>query len=191
MRGTLTAAAPDVTLARAARTLGLGAVRAVLDAQRDGTALTASVRELKAGDLLPAATGTLRAKPDGSGPTVALQVPALDLARLRTALGALAGDLDGVQAALAFVPTGTVQALNITAAGSDFGALAALGSMRAEGQLANGALELPTFGIAVTGAVGRSRSPTARCGGPSPGAIGKSTFTGGTLAVELYTTRST
>ena len=111
VRGTLTAAAPDVTLARAARTLGLGAVRAVLDAQRDGTALTASVRELKAGDLLPAATGTLRAKPDGSAPTVALQVPALDLARLRTAVVALAGDLAGVQAALAFVPTGTAQTL--------------------------------------------------------------------------------
>ena len=186
VRGTLTAAAPDVTLARAARTLGLGAVRAVLDAQRDGTALTASVRELKAGDLLPAATGTLRAKPDGSGPTVALQVPALDLARLRTALVALAGDLDGVQEALAFVPTGTVQALNITAAGSDFGALAALGSMRAEGQLANGALELPTFGIAVTGGVGRFAlaDGTLRWS-ELAGAIGKSTFTGGTLAVDL------
>ncbi len=186
VRGTLTAAAPDVTLARAARTLRLGAVRAVLDAQRDGTALTASVRELKAGDLLPAATGTLRAKPDGSAPTVALQVPALDLARLRTALVALAGDLDGVQAALAFVPTGTVQALNITAAGSDFGALAALGSMRAEGQLANGALELPTFGIAVTGGVGRFAlaDGTLRWS-ELAGAIGKSTFTGGTLTVDL------
>ena len=172
VRGTLTAAAPDVTLARAARTLGLGAVRAVL--------------ELKAGDLLPAATGTLRAKPDGSGPTVALQVPALDLARLRTALVALAGDLDGVQEALAFVPTGTVQALNITAAGSDFGALAALGSMRAEGQLANGALELPTFGIAVTGGAGRFAlaDGTLRWS-ELAGAIGKSTFTGGTLAVDL------
>ncbi len=186
VRGTLTAAAPDVTLARAARTLGLGAVRAVLDAQRDGTALTASVRELKAGDLLPAATGTLRAKPDGSAPTVALQVPALDLARLRTALVALAGDLDGVQAALAFVPTGTVQALNITAAGSDFGALAALGSMRAEGQLANGALELPAFGIAVTGGAGRFAlaDGTLRWS-ELAGAIGKSTFTGGTLTVDL------
>ena len=186
VRGTLTAAAPDVTLARAARTLGLGAVRAVLDAQRDGTALTASVRELKAGDLLPAATGTLRAKPDGSGPTVALQVPALDLARLRTALVALAGDLDGVQEALPFVPTGTAQALNITAAGSDFGALAALGSMRAEGQLANGALELPTFGIAVTGGAGRFAlaDGTLRWS-ELAGAIGKSTFTGGTLALDL------
>ena len=109
VRGTLTAAAPGMTLTRGARTLDLGAVRAALDAQRDETALTVSVRELKAGDLVPAATGTLRAKPDGTAPAVEMQVPALDLARLRAALAALAGDLDAVQAALAFVPTGTAQ----------------------------------------------------------------------------------
>ena len=58
--------------------------------------------------------------------------------------------------------------------------------MRAEAQLANGALELPTFGIAVTGGAGRfALADGTLRGSELAGAIGKSTFTGGTLAVDL------
>ena len=71
-----------------------------------------TLRALQLGELLPAATGTLRTKPDYTAPSVEVQVPALDLARLRAALIAIAGDLDAVQAALAFVPTGTAQGLS-------------------------------------------------------------------------------
>ena len=185
-RGTLTATAPGVTLARGTRTLDMGAVRAVLDVQRDAAALTVAVRELKVGDLVPAASGTLRAKADGTAPAVEVQVPALDLARLRAALTALAGDLDAVRAALAFVPTGTAQGLGVTASGSDFGALAAPGSIRAQAQLANGALDLPAQGIAVTGASGRVVFAEGKLQvSELAGAIGKSTFTGGMLTVEI------
>ena len=157
-----------------------------LDARRDGAALTVSLRELQLGELVPAATGALRAKPDGAAPSVEVQVPALDLARLRAALMALAGDLDAVQAALAFVPTGTAQGLTADAAGGDFGALTALGAMRAQTQLVAGALELPAQGIRITGAAGRFAlaGGTLR-GSDLAGAIGKSTFTGGELVVEL------
>ena len=186
VRATATAAAPGMTLTRGSRALDLGPVRAALDAQRDETTLAVSVRELKAGDLLPAATGTLRAKADGTAPAIEVQVPALDLARVRSALAALVGDLDAVRAAVAFVPTGTVSGLSAGAAGSDFGALGALGAMRVEAQLANGALELPAFGIAVTGGAGRFALADGTLRGTElAGAIGKSTFTGGALAVDL------
>lgn len=183
---TLTATAPAMTLARGNRTLELGAVRTALDAGRDAAALAVTVRELRAGELLPAATGALRAKPDGTAPSLELQIPALDLARLRAALAAIAGDLDAVQAALAFVPTGTAQGLTASAAGADFGALASLGTVRAETGLANGALDLPDQGIRITGATGRfTLADGALRGADLAGTIGKSTFQGGTLAVEL------
>ena len=113
-------------------------------------------------------------------------MPALDLARLRAALIAIAGDLDAVQTALAFVPTGTAQGLTASAAGADFGALAALGAIRAETALAAGALDLPAQGIKITGATGRfALADGTLRGSELAGAIGKSTFTGGVLVVEL------
>ena len=186
VRATLTANSPQMTLARGTRTLALGSVRTTLDASRDGAGLTVSLRALQLGELLPAATGTLRMKPDGTAPSVEVQVPALDLARLRAALIAIAGDLDAMQAALAFVPTGTAQGLSASAAGADFGALAALGAIRAETALAGGALELPPQGIRITGASGRvALADGTLRGSELAGAIGKSTFTGGALVVEL------
>jgi AsmA-like C-terminal region len=186
VRATVTAAAPQITLARGVRTLALGVVRATLDVSRDGAGFGASLRSLQVGELVPAATATLRTKPGGAAPAVEVQVPGLDLARLRAALIALAGDLDAVQAALAFVPTGTAQGLTGSASGADFGALAALGAIRAETQLAGGALELPAQGIKITGAGGRFALADGKLRGTElAGAIGKSTFNGGTLVVEL------
>ena len=72
-------------------------MRGALDARRDGTAVTVSLRALQLGEHLPAATGALRANADGTAPAVELQVPALDLVRLRAATLALAGDLDAVR----------------------------------------------------------------------------------------------
>jgi len=182
----LTATAPGMTLARGARTLELGAVRSALDARRDGTAVTVSLRALQLGEYLPAATGALRARPDGTAPAVELQVPALDLVRLRAAALALAGDPDVVRTAAAFVTAGAVQSLKIGASGSDLASLAALGSVRAEARLASAALHFPALGIAIANGAGSLvlADGTLR-GRELSGAIGSSSFKGGTLAVEL------
>src|SRR5262245_19079791 len=119
----LTATAPSITVARGTRTLDLGAVRAALDARRDRGALTVSLTQLQVGAQVPAATGALRAKPDGSGPSIELQAPALDLGRLRAAALAFAGDLDAVKTAAALVTSGAVRNLKASAAGSDLGSL--------------------------------------------------------------------
>jgi len=186
VRTVLTGTAPGITVARGARTLELGAVRAALDARRDGAALTLSLTQLQLGELVPAATGALRAKPDGAMPSVELQVPALDLARLRSALLAIAGDVGGVRATLAFIPTGAAQGLTAIASGGDFASLAALGSIRAETRLAAAALDLPAQGIALTAVAGRLVLAEGKLRGSElAGTIGRSTFTRGTLAVDL------
>ena len=142
-------------------------MRTTLDASRDGVGLAASLRALQLGELLPAATGTLRAKPDGTAPSVEVQVPRSTW-RVRAALIAIAGDLDAMQAALAFVPTGTAQGLSASAAGADFGALAAFGAIRAETALAGGALELAPQGIRITGASGVALADGTLRGASSP-----------------------
>ena len=179
---------PDAgaTLARGARTLELGAIRAAVDARRDGGALAVSLTQLQIGDHVPAATGTLRAKPDGSGPSVELQVPALDLGRLRAAALALAGDLDAVKTAAAFVTAGAAQNLKASAAGSDFGSLATLGSVRAGAQVTAVALAFPQIGISIADGRGDLALADGTLHGSAlAGTIGASTFKDGTLAVEL------
>ena len=186
VRAALTATGPGATLARGARTLELGAIRAAVDARRDGGALAVSLTQLKVGDHVPAATGTLRAKPDGSGPSVELQVPALDLGRLRAAALALAGDLDAVKTAAALVTAGTAQNLKASAAGHDFGSLATLGSVRAGAQVTAVALAFPQIGISIADGRGDLALADGTLHGSAlAGTIGASTFKGGTLAVGL------
>ena len=186
VRASVTMAAPALTVVRGARTLELGAIRAAVDARRDGGALAVSLTQLQVGDHVPAATGTLRARPDGSGLSVELQVPALDLARLRAAALALAGDLDAVKTATTFVTAGAAQNLKASAAGSDFGSLATLGSVRADAQIAAAALAFPDLGISIASGSGNLvlADGTLR-GSALAGTIGASTFKDGTLALEL------
>ena len=185
-RAGLVATAPDLTLVRGARTLELGAMRVALDASRDGTAMTVSLRGLQLGEYLPAATGALRGKPDATALSVELQVPALDLARLRAAALALAGDLGAVQSAAAWVTAGALQSVTIGAAGSDVVSLAALGSVRAEARLASAALDFPTLGIAIANGAGRFvlADGTLR-GSELSGVTDRSSIKGGTLRLEL------
>ena len=186
IRATATMAAPALTVARGTHTLDLGRVRAALDARRDGNALAVSLTQLQIGDHVPAATGTLRAKPDGSAPSVELQVSALDLGRLRAAALALAGDLDAVKAAAALITAGTLQNLKASAAGSDFASLATLGSARADAQLAAAALAFPDLGISIANGSGNLALADGTLRGSAlAGTIGASTFKDGTLALAL------
>jgi hypothetical protein len=186
MRAELMATAPGLMLARGARTLDLGVMRGALDARRDGTTVTVSLRALQLGEYLPAATGALRANADGTAPVVELQVPTLDLVRLRAATLALAGDLDAVRNAAEFVTAGAAQSLRIDASGSDFASLATLGSVRAEARLAEAALTVPALGIAIANGAGSLvlADGTLR-GYELSGAIGLSSFKAGTLALDL------
>jgi AsmA-like C-terminal region len=183
-RATLTAALPQLALVRGARTLELGAVRVAADVARDAQALTLSLRSFQLGELVPQATGSLRAKPDGTAPAAALQVPALDLARLRTAALALAGDVDAVRTAAATVTAGTARALTVSTAGSDFAALGELRALRAEAQLEAAAIAVPAAGIAVRKGAGRLALAEGELRGTElNGEIGRSRFNAGALVL--------
>ncbi|MGH8697074.1 MAG: hypothetical protein ACREVS_11390, partial [Burkholderiales bacterium] len=155
VRAMLTTSSPQITLARGARTLELGAMRMTAEVGHDGQALALTLRGLQLGDLLPQATGSFRVQPDGAAPALELQIPAVDLARLRAAALTLADDLDAVRTAAAIVTAGTARALTVSAAGSDFPALGELRAFRAQAQLDAAAVSVPAVGIAVKKGAGR------------------------------------
>jgi hypothetical protein len=123
-RATIMAAAPQLVLERGARQLELGPVRLAADAARDPGALTVSLRHLALGDLLPGATGALRAKADGSDPALELQASAIDLARVRAALLAVADDVAAVRDTAAIVRSGILRSLKIAGSGTSLATLA-------------------------------------------------------------------
>ena len=164
VRAALDASSRELVLERGARRLELGPVRIVADVARDAQTLTVSLRGLELGDLLPRATGSLRAHADGTGPALELEVPALDLARLRERALLLAGDVDAVRTAAGIIRAGTLQSLTISSAGSTWAALADPRTLRAAAGLAGGELDFPELGLAVRDGGAPSCSPTAPCG---------------------------
>ena len=124
MRATLDASSPELVLVRGARQLAVGAARVAAEVARDPKTLTVSLRRLELGDVVPGATGTLRANADGTAPALALELSGLDLARLREGALRLAGDVEGVRAVADVVRAGTLRSLTIAGAGSTFAALA-------------------------------------------------------------------
>src|SRR5262249_35558785 len=104
-------------LARGARRLALGPARLTADVTRDPTMLTVSLRRLELGDLLPSASGSLRAKDNGGDPTLQLLISRVDLARARAAVLTIAGDLKAVGAIAAIVRAGTLRSLKIASTG--------------------------------------------------------------------------
>ena len=130
VHATIEASSPRLTLERGPRRLVLGAARLGAEMARDAKTLTVSLRRLELGDLLPGATGSLRARADGAGPALELTVPALDLARLRERALVLAGDVEGVRVAAGIVRAGTLRGVKLASAGSG---LAALGELQRSG----------------------------------------------------------
>ena len=186
LRAALSASAPQLSLARGARTLDLGALRLELEALRDEQSLSLSFKQLAFGALLPAATGALRAKPDGTAPALELDVPALDLALLREAALALAGDLDAVRSAATPFTAGTARRLKMSAAESDFASLADLQSLRAETALEGVAYSIPAAGMSVKNGSGRMvLADGVLQGSELAGDAGRSSFSAGSLDVQL------
>ena len=186
LRAKIAGSAPQLALARGERILEVGAVRVALDAARNAEALTVALGALQLGELVPHATGSLRAQPDGAAPTVELRMPALDLQRVRTAALALADDLEPVRVAAATLKAGQVRDLALAASGTDFSVLAEPRSVRGTARLEAAALAFPDIGIDVTNGTGRFELDAgAARGSELAGDIGRSSFRDGTLAAEL------
>ena len=185
-RAALSAAAPRLSIARGARTLDLGTVKITANATRDTQALMVRLTSLQIGDLIPGATGSLSARPDGSAAALALQVPALDIARLRAAGLALIGDLDAARATFDVIIAGTARNVSVTASGRDLAVLGQSASTRAEARLEAGTVTIPVVDVTVTNGTGRfvyadGTLKASELGGT----IGNSTFRQGKLTLPF------
>ena len=186
IRGSITGSAPRAAIARAGRTVELGAVSVSLDASRDGDALVFGLRDFRAGDLIPGATGTLRAKADGTAPVLELRVPALDLERAGAAALALAGDLDAVREAVDGLQRGTLRDLTLNAAARDLALLADPSALRVAARVDAATVAVPAAGIVVKNGSGRFlMADGVLQGSELAGEIGRSSFSSGALAVAF------
>jgi hypothetical protein len=186
VRVTANVAANQLRIERGARALELGASKLAWEDARVGEDVTVTLRALQLGQLLPSATGTLRMRKDGAQPAFELQVPALDLGRLREASLVLAGDLAAVRTVAGMVTTGTLRGLTLNVAGADFDAFSQLKAVAASAEFEAATVAVPAAGILVRNGSGRlSLAEGVLQTSETSGAIGRSTFRSGTLAVEL------
>ena len=186
IRASVTGSAPRAAIARADRTVELGAVSVSLDAGRDGDALVFELRDFRAGELIPGATGTLRAKADGTAPTLELRVPVLDLQRAGAAARALAGDLDAVREAVDGLQRGTLRDLTLNGEAHDLALLADPSALRVTARVDAATVAVPAAGIVVENGSGRLlMADGVLQGSELAGKIGRSSFSAGALAVAL------
>jgi len=186
LRATIDAASPRLLLERRGQRLQMGGVNLAADVTRDAGTLAVALRRLALGDLLSGATGTLRARVDGDGPTLELQVSMLDLTRVRGAALALAGDIAGVRAAAEVVRGGTLRSLTLATSGRTLAALAGVRAIHAGAEVDAGAIALPDLGIVVADGRGAlTLADGVLIGRGLSGTIGRSSFRDGALALEL------
>jgi hypothetical protein len=189
VNATFTAASPQGTIARGSRTLDVGAVRVAAEFRRDGEGFALALHGLQLGELLPQVTGSFRVRPDGAAPALELQVPAVDLGRLRAAALTLADDLDAVRTVAAIVQGGTARTLAVSAAGSDLLALGELKAFRVQVQVEAAAVAVADAGITVRKGAGRLELVEGELRGTDlNGAIGGSRFDAGALVLAFVPT---
>jgi hypothetical protein len=154
IRASFRGSAPRAAIARAGRTVELGAVKVSLDASRDDDALVFALREFQAGDLIRAAAGSLRAKADGTGPVFELRMPVLDLKGAGATALALAGDLDAVRKAVAGLQSGTLRDLTLNGESHDLALLADPSALRVAARADGVTVAVPAAGIVVNNGSG-------------------------------------
>ena len=144
------------------------------------------LRDFRAGELISGAAGTLRAKADGTGPTLELRVPVLDLQRAGAAARALAGDLDAVREAVDGLRSGTLRDLALNGEARDLALLADPSALRIAARVEAATVAVPAAGIVVKNASGRFlMADGVLQGSELAGEIGRSSFSDGVLAVAL------
>ena len=186
IRASVTGSAPRAAIARADRTLELGAISVALDAGRDGDGLVFELRDFRAGELISGAAGTLRAKADGTAPTLELRVPVLDLQRAGAVARALAGDLDAVREAVDGLQRGTLRDITLNSEAHDLTLLADPSALRIAARVDAATIAVPAAGIVVENASGRLlMADGVLQGSELAGKIGRSSFSDGVLAVAL------
>jgi len=153
----LTVTTPALAISRNGARVDIGPSRARAEASTSPGESTVRLEELKLGDLLSSATGSLKVRPGAGGTVLDLALGRVDAGRVRTAALAIADDSSLVRDVAAIVRGGTALDLRAAAAGDDVAILSDPSaydvSMGAEGA----SIEVPMPAVTLSGASGNVR----------------------------------
>ena len=177
---------PAVGLRRGDRQLDLAGVRFEGTARLAARDLQIALSDFRLGEVVPSGRATLRLAGAQRAPQASLEIDALDVARLRTAVLAIAGDHAAVREYVARVAGGKVSEVRISAQSDTLKTLVRLpnlsGSLRLSGgEMRLPILEKPASGIGaqlvLDGGTLRARKTTGR--------VGQSVLTDGAIDIAL------
>jgi uncharacterized protein involved in outer membrane biogenesis len=135
---------PALTLMRDGAQVELQAVHIEADAKSSGADLEVQLKALRLGELVPAASGVLRVVSATGGKAEAtLDVPALDLERLRALATTLAGNEPIVKGYLSRIRGGRVSDLHVSAQAASMDGLTDMKAIDVRLTLAGGAMLVP------------------------------------------------
>ena len=179
-------AASQLAVELGPRTHELGAVRAAWGVVRDSRTLAVTLKDLQLGGLMRGAAGEIRIPLDRGGAAFSFKVAQADLAQLHAAAAALAGEGASAPAPYAYVPAGKLRGLSLSGAWPAGSASIPLALIRAETRIDAATVPVPAAGIVVRGGSGNFLLADGVLQGSGlAGGIGNSSFTAGSLALEL------
>lgn len=153
----LAVAMPAFGISRNGARLELGAIRARLDASRAPDEIAIQLKELKLGDLLPAATGNLRLRPGAGGTVLDAALGRVDAGGVLAAAMKVADDVPLVRTVAAIVKGGTALDLKVAVTGDDAKVLADPAAYEVSMGVEGAGIEVPVPAVTLTGASGQVR----------------------------------
>ncbi|MDH4093295.1 MAG: AsmA-like C-terminal region-containing protein [Betaproteobacteria bacterium] len=142
-QSTATATLASLRLGRAGRALDIANVRLEGTAKAGADDIELALTGARLGELIPSARGTLRLAGAERAPTARLEMDALELARVREAALALAGDLPAVRDYVGRVRAGRISALRVSARSKSLDTLFRLPGIEGSLDLRGGAMRVP------------------------------------------------
>ena len=185
----LSVATPGLGITRNGSRLDLGASRARVQATVSPPGVALVVEELVLGELLPAATGSLKFQPGEGGTVLDAAIPRVDASRVRTAALGFADDLGLVRTLATFVQRGTALDVRAHAAGNSIEALADPGAYELSARVEAADIDVPALALQLIGASGSVRVAQRVLNASGVAAmIGQSSVRNGSMALALGST---
>jgi len=144
-QSTATATLASLRLGRADRMLDIANVRLEGTAKAGTEDIELALTGARLGELIPSARGTLHLAGAKRAPTARLEIDALELARVREAALALAGDLPAVRDYVGRVRAGQVSALRLSATAKSLDTLFQLPGIQGSLSVQGGAMRVPVL----------------------------------------------
>ena len=182
----LSIAMPALGLTRNGSRLDVGASRARLRATWSVPETTLVVEQLQLGDLLPAATGSLKLRSGAGGTVLDATLPRVDVGRALAEALRLVDDGSWVHALAAIVKGGNALDLRVNVAGDDLGVLADPSAYDLSMNVEGASIDVPPLGLQFAAASGTVRIAQRVLNARGVAAtIGRSTLRDGNIVLAL------